>query len=285
VAREDRFGADWSGPMVTCSSCGCAYLSEPPAPDELSALYDRYYTRYEELLAPEHPPRVLLLDRSRLLRRIFRRGGPSPADLWGIRGPRVLDFGCHDGRLVDLLCARGLDAWGYDPHAANAARPRVLDGDRDNLPQRVGAVDDILLSHVIEHLTDPLETLRFLSTMLRPGGRIQVRVPNLSSPFRRVTGTHWMHWHAPFHLQHLSPGSLDHLAARAGLERVTRRVYTPGDWAVASLRSWLRPPVSLPDRRLHAELSTEMLLVARALTAAIGLFGGDALDVVYRKRA
>jgi predicted SAM-dependent methyltransferase len=186
--------------------------------------------------------------------------------------------------MLRALQSQGVEAWGYDPYPVGASDPHILSGDRATITKSVGQVDDIVVNHVLEHIVDPLDTLIFLRGLLRCGGRIHIRVPNLESPLRVLARRRWIHWHAPFHLQHFTVRTLDHLARRAGLARVAYRSYTPTHWVVANFRSVLRASVAGPNRGLHREVSTEVHVAARMLALALRPWGGDALDVVYCMR-
>lgn len=243
----------------------------------------RCYSQYSELLAPDRSPRRWILDR---FKKTARLRSPEPLDsLEGLMGPKVLDYGCHDGHLLPVMEARGWEAWGYDPtpHAL-AAHPRLRAGSFEDLAEEMGPVDDVLVSHVIEHLMDPADTLARLAGQLRPGGRLHVRIPNLDSPFRRLCGRGWIHWHAPFHFQHFRKSHIDRMVHGLGLRCVHARSWTPTAWAASNLRNWCFPPKRFPDARFHREQSTEsflaLLLFERLMRALAG--GGDALELIYR---
>ena len=75
--------------------------------------------------------------------------------------------------------------------------------DITKIPQPNGAFDAILCTEVLEHLPDPLEALRELSRLLRPGGTILLTAPFISnthfSPYHFCTGfsRHFYETHLP----------------------------------------------------------------------------------------
>lgn len=101
---------------------------------------------------------------------------------------RVLDVGCASGYLAQRLTARGCVVTGLepDPRAAEAARAHcvaVLEGDVESAQARAALPADqdmILFADVLEHLRDPLETLSFARTVLAPGGRAIISLPNIA---------------------------------------------------------------------------------------------------------
>ena len=283
MVREDRFGENWEGALLECLRCGCYFLGDPPNAENLSGFYQRCYGHYEELLAPGKVRYKWVLDRLGL-KRALRMGEPSLVSTRGIRGPRVLDFGCHDGSLLRALEPLGHDVYGYEPHPAPGLQhPNILTGSLDNLLAQLEPVDDIVFSQVLEHLLEPMDTLQRLRPLLKPGGRFHIRVPNLASPWRKLVGPDWIHWHPPFHLQHFAIQHLDRLAMDLGLKRIDVRQSTPTDWLVANLRAWLLAKPPMPNKRFHKPYPTEIYLAARLLNALVTPFGGgDLLEAVYR---
>ena len=80
----------------------------------------------------------------------------------------------------------------------------------------------ISLTHVIEHLGNPLDMLRRLAKQLKPGGIIFLTAPYRPVGFdaQRPDRTLWEQWsynHVPAHIQYFSRAGLDALARRCGL--------------------------------------------------------------------
>jgi SAM-dependent methyltransferase len=93
--------------------------------------------------------------------RLLARGGLRPATL--------AEIGCGDGALLAELAERGvapeLDGFELSPTAAEIARGRgvarrveVFDG--HDVPAEDGAYDLAVLSHVLEHVPEPMSLLR-----------------------------------------------------------------------------------------------------------------------------
>jgi 2-polyprenyl-3-methyl-5-hydroxy-6-metoxy-1,4-benzoquinol methylase len=96
---------------------------------------------------------------------------------------RVLDVGCAGGHLADELRGAGWDVVGLelDASAARARGLTVAEGSVDDPAVRAELpreLDAVVCADVLEHLPQPQETLAFLVTLLRPGGRAVVSLPN-----------------------------------------------------------------------------------------------------------
>ena len=100
---------------------------------------------------------------------------------------RVLELGCAEGTFATTVKRlTGAEVWGieFNPQVAAQARTvidRVLVGDAD---ERIAEIPDnyfdvIVCNDVLEHLVDPLMTLRRLRSKLRSGGVVVASIPNI----------------------------------------------------------------------------------------------------------
>jgi O-antigen biosynthesis protein len=101
----------------------------------------------------------------------------------------VLDVGCATGNLAEVLTERGCRVTGIevDPEAARRAEERcerLIVGDVELLDlgaELDGETFDVLLfGDVLEHLKDPLRTLKRLEPFLRPEGYVVASIPNVA---------------------------------------------------------------------------------------------------------
>ena len=99
----------------------------------------------------------------------------------------VLDLGCGRGGVVELFWRDVKLAAGLDPDAASLAGHRapgmpVIRGVGEGLPFTSESFDLIVCLWVLEHLKQPLDTLREVHRVLRPGGHFIFVTPNLTNP-------------------------------------------------------------------------------------------------------
>jgi SAM-dependent methyltransferase len=163
-----------------CRGCGLVFMSPRRTPEELAAFYQRGY-RTAQQGREEPTPDKLRFEERRAEGQLamFRQGAESIQDF--------LEVGCGGGRLMRLVEERlGARAVGIEPGAAYRDFLRregltvyvSLDALLEREPEQ--RFDLISLSHVLEHLPDPVAYLtRLRMALLKPTGRIYVEVPNL----------------------------------------------------------------------------------------------------------
>lgn len=211
VSDRDRHGA----PLVTSLCAGCGLIRNDPVPTqaELDRFYGSAYREsYKGASAPR--PRQIWRNFDRTRRHILKH-----RDIYA-RGGRWLDLGCGSGEFLSLAKALGADAEGVEPHAGYSAYSaqvlglNVRTGTLESCAYAEGSFDLIRLSHVLEHMRDPLGTLATLRDWLAPDGVLYVEVPDIQSEAAvRVRGRLFHYGH----INNFNPVTLRALAGRAGL--------------------------------------------------------------------
>jgi glycosyltransferase involved in cell wall biosynthesis len=107
------------------------------------------------------------------------------------RPKRILDLGCSDGRLGELLRQRGHHVVGIDAEELPGVRDRLdgfLAADLDGgIPPGAGRDFDVVLAaDVLEHLRDPTALLESIRQLLVPGGLVLASVPNIGHWYGRL---------------------------------------------------------------------------------------------------
>ncbi len=100
---------------------------------------------------------------------------------------RVLDLGCGRGGVVELFWREVRLAAGLDPDAPSLAEHRapgmpVIRGVGESLPFVDESFDLIVCLWVLEHLQDPVITLKEVHRVLRAGGHFVFLTPNVRNP-------------------------------------------------------------------------------------------------------
>jgi 2-polyprenyl-3-methyl-5-hydroxy-6-metoxy-1,4-benzoquinol methylase len=151
-----------------------------------------------------------------------------------VSGGRALDLGCGNGLFLNGLRRHGWEIVGVDLSEAAATTAHesfgieVHVGELADAPIDEQSFDFIHMSHVIEHLRHPLETLQRISSLLRPGGRLFVETPNIESLGFKWSREYWYPLDPPRHLWLFSPSTLTRALNQCG-------------FSVSRLDTWSRP--------------------------------------------
>ena len=118
---------------------------------------------------------------------IFRRHNNSTLS--------VMEIGLGDGMFTSFLAEDFQSVIAVDASENTIASVKLKLAGRDNITYLVSyieqlqldaPVDNIVLSHLLEHLPDPAGSLAKMNDLLAPGGIIYVSVPNALSLHRQV---------------------------------------------------------------------------------------------------
>ncbi|HWB00640.1 MAG TPA: class I SAM-dependent methyltransferase [Pirellulales bacterium] len=207
-------------------------LCPRPTAEQLAAAYAvDYYTHGDGAPLTEQNGRRGLL--SRLREHLAWRGDRGidlSADhigslVAGAAPLRVCELGCGDGKLLGDLAALGFETIGIepDPAARRVAAGRglkVLDGVAEQLPAELSpeSFDVLVMSHVLEHCSDPLVAMRNVATLLRDGGVAVIETPNNEALSLRQAAAAWPWLDVPRHLNFFTAASLRLACERASLE-------------------------------------------------------------------
>ena len=287
-----------------CPACRALYLDPRPTQDTIALAYRRYYTHVpptavDPLATPaSRGARVALSVRNSYLNRRYGyhllpagRFGYLVAWLWPIgrlrqervvrhlpftgSRPRLLDVGCGSGPFLARMKGLGWLVQGIDPDAAAVAAARLA-----RLPVEQGTLGDgtfaddtfdaVTLDHVIEHVPDPVQTLRECFRVLRPGGTIWVATPNTSSLGHRAFRDAWRGLEPPRHLVVFNPGALRRALSAAGFTGISRpKISFLAKWmfqssaTIAEGRDPYNDPVPLSRRHRWAARAAGLLTLLR----------------------
>lgn len=146
---------------------------------------------------------------------------------WKSEG-KILEIGCGNGDRLALLKKLGWQTLGIEPDAKSTEIARARGLEIINQPFKVGlvpenSIDAILLCHVIEHLPDPIETLKECYRILRPGGSLILLTPNTRSLGHNKFTKHWLHLDPPRHLYLFNSDCIQAMMKLAGFEKISTK--------------------------------------------------------------
>ncbi len=240
--------------LYKCLSCGCGYLDPRPTPSTIHLAYQKYYTHH-----PPEDPGKKPLNVARRVRRSLANGYRNwrfgtrfePSSKFGIlaaavvpglrrlldrefrnlpqhySGSRLLDVGFGHGAFMELAIAAGWNVAGVDtdPVSVTTAQKRGLEvrlGSLEAFSDMPGSFDVITLSHVIEHLHDPRAAIKEIYRLLKPGGRVWIDTPNISSYGHQRFGRNWRGLEPPRHLVLFNWNALESVLEEEGFGTVEK---------------------------------------------------------------
>jgi SAM-dependent methyltransferase len=279
-AREMQFGTREEFRYRECARCGSVFIASIPA--DLSRHYPTNY--YSFAAAPAAAP-AMPAARRRLTRWLI--GSPDPLARFvaqrlsyrrqafyqwarlggaGLDTP-ILDLGCGSGQLLRRMQRAGFSRLtGVDPYTPQEIDEpgfRVVKAERPPAGARFGLV---MMHHVLEHLSDPVQGLISARESMEPGGKILVRVPVAGSFVHRKYGADWYNLDAPRHLVVPSRRGIDALARQAGL-RLLRAGFDGGEPSFLMSESYARNIPSLQAPRPNRATRVRYRRWARRLNA------------------
>ncbi|MDI6807410.1 MAG: class I SAM-dependent methyltransferase [Candidatus Eisenbacteria bacterium] len=221
-------------PAVKCRRCGVAFLSRKPKEAELEIMYGKSYFDGDfrcghsgEYFGSEIHMRAGNLDTL----------GKIEASL-GKKG-KIIEIGCAGGYFLKTAMGEGWEVFGVEP-SPEASRFAC---EELGLPVHKGTLssaglpdesfDAAFLGDVIEHVEFPLDDLREVRRILRPGGILAVAVPTSLDTLSRRLGMLGYSisrrkktlFSPPYHLIEFTPRTLALFVEAAGF-KVRRTIVT-----------------------------------------------------------
>jgi len=178
ISEQDRYGIPVGASI--CDNCGLVFLTPRICDDFLSTFYER---DYRKLYGSKDASDEAYLSRS------LRRGESIVSFLSGKNITESVDkvaveIGCGVGGILRVIQNKGWSAVGcdYDADCIESAKESGINafvGGIEELIDRKIKADLIILSHVLEHLPDPVDFLQNVKRILSRDGVIYLEVPGL----------------------------------------------------------------------------------------------------------
>ena len=217
---------EWNFRVCRGNDCGLVWLDPRPMVNEIGKAYQNYYTHDKS----SHVRQTFM---AAIIRAMLHRMSIYLLGLWKERRRykhmyldrtlpgRLLEVGCGNGKRLARMQALGWDVMGQevDPIAAG----HVVE--ERGIPVYLGMLqtldvtegyDAVILSHVIEHVHDPLSLLESCYRLLKKDGLLVILTPNIVSYGHRKFGAGWRGLEPPRHLYLFNRKTLSWFAHKAG---------------------------------------------------------------------
>ncbi len=238
--------------VVRCTRCG--WLRQSPRPTAESIGF--YY--------PPHYDNFYLIEKENWWKRVNRRYGLYKrrrfVERYATKG-RILDVGCATGSFLIEMGRAGWETYGIEPndyavqHARRYLKDHLHQGTLQDVPWPHHYFDAITLWDVFEHLQTPWQDLQRAYALLRPGGVLFLRIPNLEGIEAHLFKHTWIGWDLPRHLYFVPPTVLaKNLSEELQMRIIARRsVSTAYPFLMMNLK------FKLEDKEINPELLLKLL--------------------------
>lgn len=261
--------------ICRCGGCGLVQLDPKPTTETLNALYDEDYFQADAVGGSDGYG-----DYSSQKEEYLRTFEDDVARISQfVNGGLALDVGCGFGYFMEVAESAGFDCYGVDlaeaavEIAAKNFPDRVFTGTVESVPalhNRKFRV--IFLSHLIEHIVEPVPFLAGLRDRLAEDGIIVIVTPNIGSALSRVSRSRWVSFKVPEHVVYFDPRTIRAAADRAGLrtlavDRATQVYRVP--FIASKLRALFKPVSGLipPIERLYGIRDATLRITSGSLRA------------------
>ena len=162
---------------------------------------------------------------------------------------RILDWGAGDGAFQRLLEEKGFESYGIDNYSTDSNHKKIISTSIEEAPFPEGFFDAITCFHVLEHIHDPVTSVKKARSLLKPGGIFIVEVPNIGSLSFKFFRNSWYPLDVPVHLNHFTPEVMQELFEIVGNLRIIKTTQFSNRHAPSSLLLSLVPFISPPRVR------------------------------------
>lgn len=213
--------------VVKCKFCGLMRTNPRPTPDTIGLYYPDDYGPYKGTQVNTD-----IQDKNSILKQMLRPLVRTAINFNTTILPRqkpgkMLEIGCASGSFMHEMAQKGWFVEGieFSPTAAEHAKRlgyKVHIGSLETAPEPEEKFDLIAGWMVLEHLHDPINSLKKLRNWAKPGAWLALSVPNAGSLEFTVFKDKWYALQLPTHLHHFTPQTLEKVLQAGGwkLEKV-----------------------------------------------------------------
>lgn len=205
--------------ILKCMDCGLVFLEQI----EGESVYTKVYREVDTLpkISAEEwlTNPVIIHDCKNRMEWISRRYGD-------VSGKKVLDIGCSSGYFLKTLFSTNAKASGVELNESCSDYARSLGFTvYSKTIESLGFNDEfdlIVMFHTLEHVFDPMSSMRAIYASLKPGGVFMGEVPNQDDWRIKIFNNEIVKrfHYDPFHNYYFSPKTLTDYLKKCGFDKV-----------------------------------------------------------------
>ena len=226
--------------LKQCQICSFVSTSPLPSADKLAQYYDQDYWQRDNNKTAKLLTFFYSLRMSGIILNLKKIVPPKAC---------ILDWGAGDGEFQKLLERKGFDSYGIDSYSNESNKKRIIRASIEEAPFPEGFFDAITCFHVLEHIHQPLTSVKKVLRLLKPGGIFVVEVPNIASLGFKVFKKNWYPLDIPVHLNHFDPAVMQKLFENVGNLQIIKTTHFSNRHSPSSLLLSLIPSISPPRLR------------------------------------
>jgi len=220
-----------------CIRCKFARIDPLPEHESRSELYTE-----EKIVKRDTRKRSTLTKFSRFMKRSFNKLTKrdkskifyTKLSRYLSHGKKILDVGCGAGAFLisanQRFACSGVEISQYLADKARANGDfQIHVGNFQTLDFQDEKFDGITLISIIEHLDDPLGTIKKCYSLLNPGGVLLLKTVNYSCWNRLLVRDKWTGLRPPDHVIYFSPSNLTTILKKVGFSNTKTSAWTFND--------------------------------------------------------
>lgn len=273
IAQRDRYAL----PVKTylCKSCGLMRTNPRMQEDSLSRFYEKdYRSIYVGNQQASNEFFEAQINHGHFIFEFIK----SKVDV--VEGMKVYDIGCGSGGILIPFKDANLSTFGCDLGSEYLKRGRqaglVLEQGQARVLQIHGCANLIIVSHVLEHFSNPIREIEQISELLTDNGYLYIEVPGIFK-IREAYGDTLLFLQNA-HLYHFTLATLNTLMAKVGFKLIK------GDESIHALyqKTSTNKKVSTKHQALKIFLYLYFVEIERCFRLLILKFRKKAKDVLRR---
>ncbi len=209
---QDYFLSQEEFNLLICPECELLLTS--PQPTDVSKYYES-----SDYISHHSKKRNLITSLYNLVKDIQVKHKINLLNTYA-KGKSLLDIGCGTGYFLQHAANSGYTITGVEINENARIQAQTLTG--ATIYQSIEDISSyqynlITLWHVLEHLSDPVQQVKTIKSLLAENGTIIIAVPNYKSYDARHYQEYWAGYDVPRHLNHFSQKSITRIAKLTNL--------------------------------------------------------------------
>ena len=207
--------------ILECSRCQLEKVHPLPSYDEIALYYPQNYYSYQDVNSNKTNTTIFEKIKNKTIRDTVRGKKSIYTILFGNRvlfipttmgnQKKYLDIWCWSGVILENVKQYGWDCYWYDIGEKKETWHIKRDSNIVNINRWNLKFDFISIWHTLEHVPNPREYIKVMSSLLNQDGVIRIGIPNTNSWYAKRFWRYWNGKDTPRHLFNFSDKNIRQL--------------------------------------------------------------------------